>query len=96
VGLFGSTSATKPAGQANGQNGQAAKAIDPKGLQRQIQTACGHLVKKVLVTRTQDHGINVHIEVSGTPGSEKPVIDKVLQIPEMLMPGVKLDLKVGP
>jgi hypothetical protein len=75
---------------------QSAKEIDASKLQHKIQTACGTLVKKVAVTRTADHGLKVHVEVKGPATNDKSVIDRILQVPEMLVPGVVLDLQINP
>jgi hypothetical protein len=74
---------------------QATVKLDATRLMRQIQQACGSTVRKVQVVQMRDKSLRVIVQVANA-ASEKEAVEKILHLPEMALPGIVLEINVGP
>ncbi len=80
-------------GMADSGNKRAA--IVPARLERQVKTACGTQARAVEVTALRDGTVLVRVRVN-SPATQKPLFQKIMQLPEMAAPEVHLELRVEP
>jgi hypothetical protein len=67
----------------------------PLRLQKRVAIVCGRLAKEVRVEVRGDRVLEVKVRLANS-GAEKPVLQRVLGLPEMQGPGVRLELSVDP
>ncbi len=73
-------------------------ALPPPGvadLKRQVQDACGRQARDVVVEMQGDGGTLVKVKVT-SPAAEKQVLGKVLSIPMMASPNIRLATEISP
>jgi hypothetical protein len=62
-------------------------------IKHEIEAQCGHAVSRVQMFNQADHTVLMRIFLSD-PAVEKAVTDKLLQIPDVMKPGVKMELLI--
>jgi hypothetical protein len=73
----------------------ASRAIAPTDLQHRIQSLCGRQAREVRVETATDGGVLVKVKVPNL-SVEDQLTRKILTLPEMTKPGVRLLMDVGP
>lgn len=73
----------------------SALSVIPSHLQRQVQSVCGRQAREVAVEVQRDGAILVKVKVPN-PSVESQLTKKILAIPEMTSPKVRLMMDVGP
>lgn len=66
------------------------RSVTPAQLHRAVATVCGRQATKISVETLADHTLVVHVHAAA--GAEQELVGKVLQVPEVTQPGVKLQL----
>ena len=70
-----------------------AMAHESSRMKQEIEAHCGDAVSRIQMYNQADHTVLVRIFLKDA-ASEKSVTDKLLQIPEVMKPGVKMELLV--
>lgn len=70
-------------------------AVAPDRLQRQVQSVCGRQAQQILVEPQRDGTLFVKVKVANLSASDQ-LSQKILAIPEMTAPKVRLIMDVGP
>lgn len=63
-------------------------------LKQRVEQTCGKFARSVKVTVRPDKSLVVRVRVANA-AAEKPVMEQILQLPEMASPAVQLEMEVG-
>ena len=72
-----------------------AKPKIPESLKQRVQAVCGQRAQEVEVVAGPDYGLVVKVKLAKAD-AEKELTEKILQLPEMAAPRVRLEVELMP
>jgi hypothetical protein len=73
----------------------SAGSVSASRLQKAVQAACGSLATKVEIIMQRDRSLTVRVQAS-SPAAERQLVDRLMRVPEVVSPGVRLEVEVMP